>query len=179
MGERNNNSYVSGATSSGQSLSSRFDNVFDEKTTQSENIACSEQFNCHISCSCASGWSSSAPSGDYVYFDAPGGATVLSAGKSLSEINTIDSMSTSQVLTSITPSSAKGENSGLTRTSQNYTASTMSSSGGRCYKAACPSGYYLEKPNDTYFTVGSATGTVSGVVCYKATGCQNGYSSTD
>ena len=30
-GWRDNNSYVSGATSSGQSLSSRFDNVFDEK----------------------------------------------------------------------------------------------------------------------------------------------------
>ena len=173
-----NNSYVSGATSSGQSLSSRFDNVFDEKTTQSENIACSERFNCHISCSCASGWSSSAPSGDYVYFDAPGGAVVFSAEKTLSEINIIDSMATSRTLTSITASSANDKSFRLSQTPQNYTVSVMSSSGGRCYKAACPSGYYLEKPNDTYFTVGSATGTVSGVVCYKATGCQNGYSST-
>ena len=177
-GERDNNSYVSGATSSGQSLSSRFDNVFDEKTTQSENIACSERFNCHISCSCASGWSSSAPSGDYVYFDAPGGAVVFSAEKTLSEINIIDSMATSRTLTSITASSANDKSFRLSQTPQNYTVSVMSSSGGRCYKAACPSGYYLEKPNDTYFTVGSATGTVSGVVCYKATGCQNGYSST-
>ena len=168
-GKRNNNSYVSGATSSGQSLSSRFDSVFDEKTTQSENIACSERFNCHISCSCASGWSSSAPSGDYVYFDAPGGAVVFSAEKTLSEINTIDSMATSRTLTSITPSSANDKSFRLSQTPQNYTVSVMSSSGGRCYKAACPSGYYLEKPNDTYFTVGSATGTVSGVVCYKAT----------
>lgn len=87
-------------------------------------------------------------------------------------------MATSQTLTSITPSSANDKSFRLSQTLQNYTVSVMSSSGGRCYKAACPSGYYLEKPNDTYFTVGSATGTVSGVVCYKATGCQNGYSST-
>ena len=87
-------------------------------------------------------------------------------------------MATSRTLTSITPSSANDKSFRLSQTPQNYTVSVMSSSGGRCYKAACPSGYYLEKPNDTYFTVGSATGTVSGVVCYKATGCQNGYSST-
>ena len=87
-------------------------------------------------------------------------------------------MATSRTLTSITASSANDKSFRLSQTPQNYTVSVMSSSGGRCYKAACPSGYYLEKPNDTYFTVGSATGTVSGVVCYKATGCQNGYSST-
>ena len=81
-------------------------------------------------------------------------------------------MATSRTLTSITPSSANDKSFRLSQTPQNYTVSVMSSSGGRCYKAACPSGYYLEKPNDTYFTVGSATGTVSGVVCYKATGCQ-------
>ncbi len=54
----------------------------------------------------------------------------------------------------------------------------MSGSTVTCYKAACPSGYYLTAPSSTYFTSTSTAGNASGLTCYKATGCATGYSTT-
>ena len=158
-------SYRKGSTTSTKSYS--YGTAFKEKTTKGEGIACSSYANCYIGCSCQSGWTQgSVPSsGEYVW------ATD-------SRYTGVNAMSVSNVgdVNSLTEGKSTQSTSGNTQVvSLSGGVSTMSSSGGMtCYKAACPSGYYLDVPNSTYFTYTSTSGTI-GLTCYKATGCKSGY----
>ena len=119
-------------------------------------ITCSNEKTCYVACTCASGWSTSAPSGEYVY------------AKDDRYANGLSSMSANGSLSSM---SANGN---LSTMSDNYSISTMATNGGMtCYKKACPSGYYLDKPA-SYFAYTTTTGTL-GLTCYKVTGCSSCY----
>ena len=121
-------------------------------------IACSSERTCWVACECQSDWSTSAPSGEYVYATDTryaGGLSSMSANGSLSSMSA---------------------NGNLSTMSGNYSISTMGSNGGMtCYKKACPNGGYLDEPNSTYFMSSQKGGTL-GLTCYNATSCASGYS---
>ena len=133
-----------------------------EKTNKQMGISCNETepggIRCWVACECQSDWSTSAPSGEYVYATDKyyaGGLSSMSANGSLSSMSA---------------------NGNLSTMSGNYSISTMGSNGGMtCYKKACKSGYYLDAPSTSYFKRTSSTGTL-GLTCWKTTGCASGYS---
>ena len=132
--------------------------AFTEKTNGEMGIACSSERTCWVACECQSDWSTSAPSGEYVY------------AKDDRYANGLSSMSANGSLSSM---SASGN---LSTMSGSYSISTMGSNGGMtCYKKACPNGGYLDKPNSTYFKSSQKGGTL-GLTCYNATSCASGYS---
>ena len=161
-------SYRKGSTTSTKSYS--YGTAFTEKTTKGEGIACSGYANCYVGCSCQSGWTQgSVPSsGEYVW------ATD-------NRYTGVNALSVSNVgdINSLTDGKSAQSTSGNTQVvSLSGGVSTMGSSGGMtCYKAACPSGYYLDKPNTTAFKYTSTSGTI-GLTCYKATECNTGYNSS-
>ena len=142
------------------SVSGKYSVAFTEKTNGEMGIACSSERTCWVACECQSDWSTSAPSGEYVY------------AKDDRYANGLSSMSANGSLSSM---SANGN---LSTMSGNYSISTMGSNGGMtCYKKACKSGYYLDAPSPTAFNSKTETGEL-GLTCYKATSCKDGYSST-
>ena len=138
------------------------------KAPKKEGIVCSSYANCYVGCSCQSDWTQgSVPSsGEYVW----------ATDSRYTGVNALSASNVSDV-TSLTDGKSVQSTSGDTQVvSLSGGVSTMGSSGGMtCYKAACPSGYYLDAPNSTYFTFTSTTGTI-GLTYYKATGCKDGYS---
>ena len=140
------------------SVEGKYSVAFKEKTNGEMGIMCSDEQTCWVACECQSGWSTSAPSGEYVY------------AKDDRYANGLSSMSANGSLSSM---SANGN---LSTMSDNYSISTMATNGGMtCYKKACSSGYYLDTPSTSYFKRTSSTGTL-GLTCWKTTGCASGYS---
>ena len=174
MHSRDNNSYadtnISYSYRKGSSISTKsysYGTAFKEKTTVGEKLSCNSFANCYVGCSCQSGWTQgSVPTtGEYVWATDGRytGVNSMSAGGS----DNVGALSRG--------ASTQSANSNAQVVSLDGGVSTMGSSGGMtCYKSACSSGYYLDKPNTTAFKYTSQTGTI-GLTCYKATGCNTGY----
>ena len=140
------------------SVSGKYSVAFTEKTNGEMGIACSSERTCWVACECQSDWSTSAPSGEYVY------------AKDDRYANGLSSMSANGSLSSM---SANGN---LSTMSGNYSISTMAANGGMtCYKKACPNGGYLDEPGSA-FTKSRSDGTL-GLDCWNATGCSSYYAS--
>ena len=140
------------------SVSGKYNEAFKEKTNGEMGIACSSERTCWVACECQSDWSTSAPSGEYVY------------AKDDRYANGLSSMSANGSLSSM---SASGN---LSTMSGSYSISTMAANGGMtCYKSACPNGGYLDEPGSA-FTKSRSDGTL-GLDCWNATGCSSYYAS--
>ncbi len=178
-------SNVSGDISAMQALGANtFGDIFKEHNMQSQSLTtCGKQ--CYIKCSCNNdnGWfaSSAGMGGSYVKATTKRRYAITELGTF--SANTFASLSTS---TGSAAGTSGINTSSMTGTSGFNTSSVypgINTSGmvaipinteqQTCYKAkGCPSGYFEEKPDDTYFNYTTSEG------CYKVTGCKSPYLSS-
>ena len=152
-----NNSYADTTITASDGSSYKYGTVFTEKTTKGEGIACSSYANCYIGCSCntSNGWYSSCQGSDCksATDSRYTGVNSLSAGKSISDIDSI-SASAAAAKSSLATASASGANSGISASVSKYSSSaasanngisTMASGATTCYKKkTCSEGGYYD-----------------------------------
>ena len=154
----------------------RYGDVFVEKTTKGEGIACSNYANCYIGCSCntSNGWYSSCSS--------TGGTDCKSVTDT--RYTGVNAMSASNVgdVTSLTGGKSAQSTTGTTQVvSLNGGVSTMSSSGATtCYKKKTCSegGYYSSVPTDQKCSSKSYNGYTCYYSCSYKTCSDYGYKSS-
>ena len=188
-GWRDNNSYADTTITASDGTSYKYGTVFTEKTTKGEGIACSSYANCYIGCSCntSNGWYSTCQGSDCksATDNHYTGVNSLSAGKSISDIDSISASEAKSGLTTaaasstaaksgLTTASASGANSEISASANKYSSSataganssisTMASGATTCYKVKTCSegGYYTSSQSGMHC---SAVG-YNGYTCY-------------
>ena len=171
-GKRDNNSYADTTITASDGSSYKYGTVFTEKTTKGEGIACSSYANCYIGCSCntSNGWYSSCQGSDCksATDNRYTGVNSLSAGKSISDIDSISASEAKSGLTTAAASSTAAK-SGLTTASASGANSEISASANK-YSSSATAG-----ANSSISTMASGATT-----CYKKKTCsEGGYESSE